>query len=110
MGSGKGSNKTKSTFKLPPEFVKAYSESLGMARQAAQGGQRLVVALVHHQITLTEIAHLALHVSEARDDLLRIGVAFHVTTPARERNDSRAIYALFPPEGQDISGCIRVLT
>lgn len=36
MGGGKGSNKTKSTFKLPPEFIKAYSESLGLARQAIQ--------------------------------------------------------------------------
>ena len=34
MGGGKGSNTTKSTFKLPPEFIKAYSESLNMARQA----------------------------------------------------------------------------
>ena len=36
MGGGKGSNKTKSTFRLPPEFIKAYSESLGLARQAIQ--------------------------------------------------------------------------
>jgi len=36
VGGGKGSNKTKSTFKLPPEFIKAYSESLGLARQAIQ--------------------------------------------------------------------------
>ena len=36
MGGGKGSNTTKSTFKLPPEFIKAYSESLNMARQAVQ--------------------------------------------------------------------------
>ncbi len=36
MGGGKGSNTTKSTFKLPPEFIKAYSESLGLARQAIQ--------------------------------------------------------------------------
>ena len=34
MGGGKGSNTTKSTFKLPPEFIKAYSESLGLAREA----------------------------------------------------------------------------
>jgi len=34
VGGGKGSNTTKSTFKLPPEFIKAYSESLNMARQA----------------------------------------------------------------------------
>lgn len=36
MGGGKGSNKTKSTFKLPPEFIKAYNESLGLAREAIQ--------------------------------------------------------------------------
>lgn len=36
MGGGKGSNKTKSSFKLPPEFIKAYNESLGLARQAIQ--------------------------------------------------------------------------
>ena len=36
MGGGKGSNTTKSTFKLPPEFIKAYSESLGLAREAIQ--------------------------------------------------------------------------
>lgn len=36
MGGGKGSNTTKSTFKLPPEFIKAYNESLGLARQAIQ--------------------------------------------------------------------------
>lgn len=34
MGGGKGSNTTKSTFKLPPEFIKAYNESLQMARNA----------------------------------------------------------------------------
>jgi hypothetical protein len=36
VGGGKGSNTTKSTFKLPPEFIKAYSESLGLAREAIQ--------------------------------------------------------------------------
>lgn len=36
MGGGKGSNKTKSTFKLPPEFIKAYNESLGLASKAIQ--------------------------------------------------------------------------
>lgn len=36
MGGGKGSNTTKSTYKLPPEFIKAYSESLGLARDAIQ--------------------------------------------------------------------------
>jgi hypothetical protein len=36
VGGGKGSNKTKSTFKLPPEFIKAYNESLGLAREAIQ--------------------------------------------------------------------------
>lgn len=36
MGGGKGSNKTTSSFKLPPEFIKAYNESLGLARQAIQ--------------------------------------------------------------------------
>lgn len=36
MGGGKGSNKTTSAFKLPPEFIKAYNESLGLARQAIQ--------------------------------------------------------------------------
>lgn len=36
MGGGKGSNKTTSQFRLPPEFIKAYSESLGLARQAIQ--------------------------------------------------------------------------
>jgi len=36
VGGGKGNNKTKSTFKLPPEFIKAYNESLGLAREAIQ--------------------------------------------------------------------------
>jgi hypothetical protein len=36
VGGGKGSNKTTSSFKLPPEFIKAYNESLGLARQAIQ--------------------------------------------------------------------------
>ena len=36
MGGGKGSNKTTSSFELPPEFIKAYNESLGLARQAIQ--------------------------------------------------------------------------
>lgn len=36
MGGGKGSNKTTSAFKLPPEFIKAYNESLGLAREAIQ--------------------------------------------------------------------------
>lgn len=38
MGGGKGSknNTTKSTFTLPKEFIQAYNESLGLARQAIQ--------------------------------------------------------------------------
>lgn len=36
MGGGKGSNTTTSSFELPPEFIKAYNESLGLARQAIQ--------------------------------------------------------------------------
>lgn len=36
MGGGKGSNKTTSSFKLPKEFIQAYNESLGLARQAIQ--------------------------------------------------------------------------
>ena len=38
MGGGKGSknNTTKSTFQLPKEFIQAYNESLGLAREAIQ--------------------------------------------------------------------------
>lgn len=50
---------------------------LRVTGQGPQGRQRVVVAHVHHQIALAEIAYFTLHVGEAGKDFLGVGVVGH---------------------------------